>query len=188
MTESRLSDAIGAVDDSSPSSAFRAAEILGLLPYFWLETYKSGHPGPCNSQNSYSIHFSFLHLGLFSILFPSTCKMAPYSISPLVAIVLLLSLAGQVMTAPHPIPPPTGQSISLMKKRTERSVVEWGAWAKSHKHSLEVKYGHAGIQKRSESGTNLIVNQNADARLVHFHFAIAEPLTESPLSIATTVQ
>lgn len=93
------------------------------------------------------------------------------SLYRLLALAVAMSFAGQALAAPHQRSTATaGQSINLVKSRPKRSVEEWGTWAKEHKQSLEVKYGSANNHKRSTSGTNFIVNQNADSRFVHMTF------------------
>jgi cathepsin D len=81
-----------------------------------------------------------------------------------VALVALLSIVESAFAAPHPVTRTAGQSIPLLRKRTDRSVAEWGTWAKNHKLALEIKYGGSSSKRRRASGTNLIVNQNADSR------------------------
>ncbi|EIN10592.1 acid protease [Punctularia strigosozonata HHB-11173 SS5] len=86
------------------------------------------------------------------------------SLHRLLALAVAISFAGHALAAPHRRSTPTaGQSINLVKSRPKRSLEEWGTWAKEHKQSLEVKYGGNSNQKRSASGTNFIVNQNADS-------------------------
>jgi cathepsin D len=59
--------------------------------------------------------------------------------------------------------------MRLTRHSVERSVQDWEVWAKNHRDSLTTKYGgtpsarsSSDIAKRG-SGTNLIVNQNADS-------------------------
>ncbi|KAM6504200.1 aspartic peptidase A1 [Amanita muscaria] len=58
------------------------------------------------------------------------------------------------------------RSIQLNRRSppSERSVEDWGAWAKHHKEVLEAKYGGGRSQQQKRgSRTNLLVNQGADS-------------------------
>ncbi|KAF8629088.1 hypothetical protein AX15_003580 [Amanita polypyramis BW_CC] len=57
------------------------------------------------------------------------------------------------------------QPIQLTRKSThDRTIEEWGAWARQHKELLETKYsGDGGPQQKRSSGTNLLVNQGSDS-------------------------
>ncbi|KAL5531684.1 hypothetical protein ACEPAG_4561 [Sanghuangporus baumii] len=87
---------------------------------------------------------------------------ASYSYS----VLTLLALAADalVYAAPSPSPPP-GQTIRLSRRTVDRTMEEWGAWAKSHREGLTNKYngGNAKARTKRGSGTNFIVNQNADS-------------------------
>ncbi|OCB86397.1 acid protease [Sanghuangporus baumii] len=87
---------------------------------------------------------------------------ASYSYS----VLTLLALAADVLVlaAPSPSQPP-GQTIRLSRRTVDRTTEEWGAWAKSHREGLTNKYngGNAKARAKRGSGTNLIVNQNADS-------------------------
>ncbi|KAF8159830.1 aspartic peptidase domain-containing protein [Crassisporium funariophilum] len=53
-----------------------------------------------------------------------------------------------------------------IKKRApvDRTMEEWGIWAKTHREGLEAKYGNEQhAHERRGTGTNLIVNQNSDS-------------------------
>lgn len=45
------------------------------------------------------------------------------------------------------------QSMTLHRRQIDRTAEEWGQWAKSHKLSLESKYGKGKHSKRA-TGTN----------------------------------
>ncbi|KAH8111057.1 acid protease [Phellopilus nigrolimitatus] len=79
---------------------------------------------------------------------------------------LLISLACDSFAAPGQAGP-QGQTISLSRRAPERTYDEWGLWAKAHRDSLIAKYSgqptDARRRTRRTSGTNLIVNQNADS-------------------------
>ncbi|KAF5353146.1 hypothetical protein D9758_008755 [Tetrapyrgos nigripes] len=78
---------------------------------------------------------------------------------------LLLLLSSNAFAAPSPSSS-SGSSMKLHRRaRHAKTAEEWGAWAKSNRDTLIAKYGGGGggsVSKRS-SGTNLLVNQNADS-------------------------
>ena len=73
---------------------------------------------------------------------------------------------------------PNGKAMPLSRRHVQRSVDDWGQWAKNHRDSLITKYGGtpSGSNSNSKrgSGTNLIVNQNADSTYFG-SLAIGEP-------------
>lgn len=88
-------------------------------------------------------------------------SLSAYSLS------LLLALASDALAAPNPAEP-IGKSMTLSKRAVNRTYDEWGVWAKNHRDYLIDKYAAAPSAKakgkaRRSSGTNLIVNQNADS-------------------------
>ncbi|EJD07583.1 acid protease [Fomitiporia mediterranea MF3/22] len=86
-----------------------------------------------------------------------------YSSSTIIA---LLALAADAFAAPSPAAQPNGQTMRLSRRTVDRTYDEWGAWAKSHREGLMNKYNggnNAKARTKRGSGTNLIVNQNADS-------------------------
>ncbi|EIN09402.1 acid protease [Punctularia strigosozonata HHB-11173 SS5] len=79
------------------------------------------------------------------------------------ALILLLSLLDPISAAPRSRTRTAGQSIPLIRRNAVRSATDWGTWAKNHKLALEVKYGGSSSNRKRASGTNLLVNQNADS-------------------------
>lgn len=78
------------------------------------------------------------------------------------SVALALSLSWPVFAAPQ-VKSSAGQVMSLKRRSpSDRTIEEWGVWAKNHKAGLEAKYGAGQPQKRS-TGTNLITNQNSDS-------------------------
>ncbi|KAF5328166.1 hypothetical protein D9619_013433 [Psilocybe cf. subviscida] len=96
--------------------------------------------------------------------------MAPHTATSLVTAVALLSLslqacaAPQVDGSPSSSSSPAGFSMALTKRAPARTPEEWGIWAKNHRTGLEAKYGNPHkISEKRATGTNLLVNQNADS-------------------------
>lgn len=58
-----------------------------------------------------------------------------------------------------------GQTIPLVRRKQDRTYDDWGSWAKSQREVLITKYGGSLPSSKSKrgSGTNLMVNQNADS-------------------------
>ena len=70
------------------------------------------------------------------------------------SVALALSLSWPVFAAPQ-VKSSAGQVMSLKRRSpSDRTMEEWGVWAKNHKAGLEAKYGAGQPQKRS-TGTNL---------------------------------
>ncbi|KDQ50723.1 hypothetical protein JAAARDRAFT_41815 [Jaapia argillacea MUCL 33604] len=80
---------------------------------------------------------------------------------------LLLLITSDAYAAPHPSAE-AGVTMNLLRKpHGRRTVEDWGEWARSHREMLIAKYGGTppdppSTRKRA-SGTNLLVNQNADS-------------------------
>jgi len=74
---------------------------------------------------------------------------------------LLLSVSSGVSAAPRPASI-AGQTIPMQKRTPRRNADEMAKWASNHRNMLLDKYGGKSNSKRS-SGSNLIVNQNADS-------------------------
>ncbi|KAK7466332.1 hypothetical protein VKT23_005058 [Stygiomarasmius scandens] len=85
--------------------------------------------------------------------------------SPSLSKLSLLALLSNALAAPSAQPDTSlsGASMKLHRRaRTAKTAEEWASWAKSNRESVALKYGGGSISKRS-SGTNLLVNQNADS-------------------------
>ncbi|KAI5124252.1 hypothetical protein M0805_005101 [Coniferiporia weirii] len=79
----------------------------------------------------------------------------------------LLAFAADVLAAPSPAVP-QGQTMTLSRRSVNnRTYDEWGVWAKNNRENLISKYtgGSPSTKRKTKrgSGTNLIVNQNADS-------------------------
>ena len=81
-------------------------------------------------------------------------------------VVVLLALACDVLAVPNPYSP-QGQTMQLKRRNLKkRTAEEWGTWAKSERERLITKYNGSlppSSKSKRGSGTNLIVNQNADS-------------------------
>jgi len=89
---------------------------------------------------------------------PST----PLSLTLLAVLLPLLAL--NTLAAPSAAVSPAGQNIKLQRREVNRTPDEWGQWAMANKELLVTKYGGTLAPSRKRgSGTNLIVNQNADS-------------------------
>ncbi|KAJ6607475.1 acid protease [Mycena sp. CBHHK59/15] len=62
-----------------------------------------------------------------------------------------------------PTPQSRGLSMNLRRRVHSRTADDWGVWAKNHRDGLMAKYGGKPASQRRSTGTNLIVNQNADS-------------------------
>ena len=89
--------------------------------------------------------------------------------SSVTSLALLGLAACAVFAAPSPDAQPNGQVIPLTRRTVEkRTPEEWGVWARNHRESLYRKYNGgasspSSLRQKRGSGTNLIVNQNADS-------------------------
>lgn len=78
-------------------------------------------------------------------------------------LLFVLSLAVEGLGAPRPFDA-AGQTIRLTRRTSNRTMDEWGQWAKNQRLGLQMKYSEkpADISKRANTGTNLIVNRGSD--------------------------
>ncbi|ESK94875.1 aspartic peptidase a1 [Moniliophthora roreri MCA 2997] len=77
---------------------------------------------------------------------------------------LLLLVASSTSALVPPRSPSSREAIPLRRRApSPRSYDEWGAWAKKNKAAVEAKYSVAPAQRKRSTGTNLLVNQNADS-------------------------
>ncbi|KAL4078971.1 aspartic peptidase domain-containing protein, partial [Scleroderma yunnanense] len=82
----------------------------------------------------------------------------------------LLALASATLLSPHscvaapnPAAGQPGLTMSLTRRAlSRRTADDWAAWAQREREFLNLRYGGASLQKRSE-GINLLTNQNADS-------------------------
>ncbi|THU93882.1 aspartic peptidase A1 [Dendrothele bispora CBS 962.96] len=91
------------------------------------------------------------------------------SLSQFLLLALLTSNAFAAPSQPQSRSPSSsssgGLSMNLHRRaRTVKTAEEWEAWAKNNREAVALKYGggSSSVSKRS-SGTNLLVNQNADS-------------------------
>lgn len=86
------------------------------------------------------------------------------SILPLSLTVLLYVSANALVAPREGLSERRTIQLNRRSPLSERSVEDWGAWAKHHKEVLEAKYGGGSSQQQKRgSGTNLLVNQGADS-------------------------